>query len=230
MDKYIKKRNLHTVLQIVLFLVLVAIDRITKIIAVNNLMGKEPVPVIKDIIEFKYLENSGAAFGSLENAFWLFYVLTVVVFIIILFIWIKLNKELKKYAGLNESNPAFFKVKTFNDIEYLGYLLAALAAGAIGNFIDRISTQYVVDFIYFKFINFPVFNFADICVTVSVVLICILLLFTYKEDKNFKLFAKKKKEKRGWERYTVENSEKNENATENDSCKPDFSVPEKKEE
>ena len=57
-----------------------------------------------------------------------------------------------------------------------------ISAGAVGNMIDRVSQGYVVDFLYFKLINFPVFNVADIYVTVSVVCFAVLILFYYKED------------------------------------------------
>ena len=67
-----------------------------------------------------------------------------------------------------------------------------LAAGAIGNLIDRIRLHYVVDFIYISLINFPIFNFAYICVSVSAVLLVVFFIFIYKEDKNFAIFANKK--------------------------------------
>ena len=67
-----------------------------------------------------------------------------------------------------------------------------LVSGAAGNFIDRVRFGYVRDFIYFKLINFPVFNVADCYVTVSVVLLIILILFVYKEDDfNFLKISKK---------------------------------------
>ena len=64
----------------------------------------------------------------------------------------------------------------------LNYIIVFLIAGAIGNYIDRIAKNYVVDFIYFSLINFPVFNVADCYVTVSVILLFILILFYYKDD------------------------------------------------
>ena len=60
--------------------------------------------------------------------------------------------------------------------------LVLITSGAVGNVIDRIRLGYVVDFIYFKPINFPVFNFADICVTCAAFLLIVLLLFVYKEE------------------------------------------------
>ena len=72
-------------------------------------------------------------------------------------------------------------------------MLSLIAAGAIGNMIDRIRFDYVVDFIYFVLINFPIFNVADIYVTVSTVALVVLLLFVYKEnDLNFISFKQKR--------------------------------------
>jgi signal peptidase II len=63
------------------------------------------------------------------------------------------------------------------------YLVSVLIfAGAIGNFIDRLKQQYVVDFIYFSPIDFPVFNVADIYVTCGCALMIVLFLFYYKDD------------------------------------------------
>ena len=67
-----------------------------------------------------------------------------------------------------------------------------LAAGAIGNFIDRVRFGYVRDFIYFKIINFPVFNVADCYVTVSVIIFIILILFVYKNEDDFAFLSLKK--------------------------------------
>jgi signal peptidase II len=71
--------------------------------------------------------------------------------------------------------------------------LIFIAGGAIGNLIDRIRLDYVVDFFYFSLINFPIFNVADIYVTFSAVALVILLLFVYKEaDLEFLSFRTKK--------------------------------------
>ena len=72
-------------------------------------------------------------------------------------------------------------------------LLSMIAAGAIGNMIDRMRLDYVVDFIYFVLINFPIFNVADIYVSLSTVALVILLLFYYKDsDLSFISFKQKK--------------------------------------
>ena len=69
----------------------------------------------------------------------------------------------------------------------MNWILLFFMAGAIGNFIDRIINQYVVDFFYFKLINFPIFNVADIYVTVAAVFMLFLGLFYYKEE-DFEIF------------------------------------------
>ena len=71
---------------------------------------------------------------------------------------------------------------------------AVLVAGALGNFIDRVANQYVVDFIYFSLIDFPVFNVADIYITVSFIFILALVFFYYKEGDFSFLAAKKKRQ------------------------------------
>ena len=71
--------------------------------------------------------------------------------------------------------------------------LSLIAAGAVGNMTDRIIYDYVMDYIYFSVIRFPIFNMADIYVTVATVMMLILLLFVYKEDDlNFLRFKEKR--------------------------------------
>ena len=90
---------------------------------------------------------------------------------------------------------AYVLYKTPDDKKYtkLHVLLSFIAAGAIGNMIDRIRFDYVVDFIYIVLINFPIFNVADMYVSFATVILVILLLFVYKEsDLNFISFKQKK--------------------------------------
>ena len=75
--------------------------------------------------------------------------------------------------------------------ESIGVLLGA---GAVGNLIDRMVQSYVVDFLYFKLIDFPIFNVADCYVTAGAILLAILILFVYKDEELGFLSLKKKHE------------------------------------
>lgn len=143
------------------FILLLALDQLTKHLAVTYLTDGD-IPLIKNVLSLHYLENRGAAWGLLENAFWLFYIVTIVAVLIMGIIYAKIP-FLRHYW-------------------FLRFLIVMLGAGAVGNFIDRAIHHYVVDFIYLDFINFPVFNVADIYVTVSVLLLVIAMLFIYNKD------------------------------------------------
>lgn len=159
MNKKIVSTNL---IYAALFIVLIAVDRFTKKFAVNHLMESD-MDVIPNVLSLHYLENRGAAWGILQNAFWLFLLITIVVVGIMIFLYARIPFE-KHYL-------------------YLRFTIILLTAGAIGNFIDRAFWHYVVDFIYFKWINFPVFNVADIYVCVSAFLLIHCLLFIYKDEE-----------------------------------------------
>lgn len=152
---------------------LVALDQYTKYLAVIHLKDKPAYIIINGVLELNYLENKGAAFGMLQNQKAFFIFVAVVILGVIGYVLLK-TPDQKKYRILH-------------------VLLSLIAAGAIGNMIDRIRLNYVVDFIYFVLINFPIFNVADIYVTVSTAALVILLLFVYKEnDLSFISFKQKR--------------------------------------
>ncbi len=165
-----KKTILFTnIIYAALFVALTGVDRFTKQLAVSHLM-KGDITVIPGVLSLHYLENRGAAWGIFQNAFWLFYVVTFIVLAIMAYFYGKMPFE-RKYL-------------------YLRFAVILLAAGAIGNFIDRAVWHYVVDFIYFECINFPVFNVADCFVCIAAALLIHCLLFYYKDED----FLWKKKE------------------------------------
>ena len=129
--------------------------------------------IINGILEFNYLENRGAAFGMLQNQKSFFVFVAVVFLCVIAYVLVK-TPDHKKYTRLH-------------------ILLVMIAGGAIGNMIDRLQHDYVVDFIYIVLINFPIFNVADMYVTFSTVLLIIQILFVYSEnDFHFLIFKQKK--------------------------------------
>ena len=167
-----KKRVFSLLFYIIGIAVLTELDQITKVLAESKLMGKPDFKVIGDAFVFSYLRNQGAAWGMLSGKINLFLIFTVIVVLLVTYVIINLPVT-KKYVPLLIT-------------------CTLLVSGAAGNFIDRVRFGYVRDFIYFKLINFPVFNVADCYVTVSVVLLIILILFVYKEDDfNFLKISKK---------------------------------------
>lgn len=153
--------------------ILVLLDQWTKHLAVVYLKDQPSLVLIKGVLELEYLENRGAAFGLLQGQQWLFSILTLVFFGVALwFLW--------RMPKTHRFIPIY-------------WILIILTAGAAGNFIDRIVNKYVVDFIYFVLIDFPVFNVADIYVSVSAVVLFILILFVYKESDYDEFFRKKVK-------------------------------------
>ena len=167
------KRASLLVTDFILFVILVIADQLTKHLAVVRLKNQAAYNLINGILEFNYLENRGAAFGVLQNQKY-FFVFVALIFIgVIVFVLIKVPTQ-KKYYSLN-------------------ILLVMIAAGAIGNMIDRVRYDYVVDFIYLVCIQFPIFNVADIYVTTATVILVFQILFVYKtNDFNFLSFNPKK--------------------------------------
>ena len=167
------KRASLLVTDFMLFVILVITDQLTKHLAVVRLKNQAAYNLINGILEFNYLENRGAAFGVLQNQKY-FFVFVALIFIgVIVFVLIKVPAQ-KKYYSLN-------------------ILLVMIAAGAVGNMIERVRYDYVVDFIYLVCIQFPIFNVADIYVTTATVILVFQILFVYKtNDFNFLSFNPKK--------------------------------------
>ena len=153
--------------------VLVLADQFTKMLPDTYLKNRAGIPLIEGVFELAYVENRGAAFGMLQNQRIFFLVLTVVALVALVYLYSKIPAEKKFYP--------------------LSVTVIFLIAGAVGNMIDRTLNGYVIDFLYFKLIDFPVFNVADIYVTVSCFVLIFLLLFFYKEEDLDRIFPSKKK-------------------------------------
>ena len=178
-----KRRIISIVIYIIMTSVLTQIDQITKYIAETNLYMKNDVDVIKNVLTFTYLRNDGSAFGMFSGRINAFLLLTVIIVALITYVIIRMP--------LNKRYLPMYIVCTM------------LVSGAIGNFIDRVRFGYVRDFIYFKVINFPVFNVADCYVTISVAMFIILILFVYKDNEfDFLSFKNKNKNVQKLEKST----------------------------
>ena len=139
---------------------LVALDQGTKMLAVEHLT-KGAIPLIDGVFELTYVQNTGAAFGLLKNQRWIFMSITAVVMVVLLVVL--MSGRFRRYRFANIAGTL-------------------ILAGGIGNMIDRVAHGYVVDFLYFKLINFPVFNVADCYVVIGAALLLIFFFFFYKEE------------------------------------------------
>lgn len=157
-----KKKTIQLLINFTVIILGVVADQFAKEMAIKYLKGESDFILIKDVFVLHYLENKGAAFGMLQNQKMFFVFSAVVILALFAFVMFRLPLE-KKYR-------------------YTHICLVLISAGAVGNMIDRLRYNYVVDFFYFKLINFPVFNVADIFVTIGTAFLIILYLFYYKEE------------------------------------------------
>lgn len=163
---------LKIVIGLISMAVLVFLDQYTKFLAVTHLKDKAPKVVIENVFEFYYLQNKGAAWGMMSGQRIFFIVITIIV--IALIIWVYLRTPIEK---------KYFLMHT---------VLILAISGAIGNLIDRVVNGYVNDFLYFKLINFPIFNIADCYVVVGGILLVILVMFVYTDDSDFEFLKLRK--------------------------------------
>ncbi len=172
MDK--KKRN-SCILCLVGTLLLLGVDQYTKYLASSYLKGGNSIVLIEGVFQLHYLENQGAAFGLLQGKKLWFVAITLFMLVAMVMVYVRAPME-KRYRWMRLD-------------------LTLLTAGAIGNLIDRLTLDYVVDFFYFELINFPVFNVADIYVSVGMGILAVLVLFYHKEEELEMLWPFRKAEK-----------------------------------
>lgn len=145
-------------------LLLILLDQWSKYLAVHYLAGNTGIPLIAGVFELFYLENTGAAFGMMDNLQWFFILIAVCMAAAAGYFYLRLPQETHYHS--------------------LRLVCILITAGAIGNMIDRIVHHYVIDFLYFSLIDFPVFNIADCYICIGAAL-TILLLFTIYKDEEF---------------------------------------------
>lgn len=156
------------VITVVSIAVLVALDQLIKLLVIEYLEPIGSLPLIDEFLRLKYAENTGAAFGSFSeytNA------LSIFTFIVMVFGIVALLSKKLKFG-----------------VEYV--CIALIIAGGAGNLIDRVFRGFVVDYIEPLFIDFAIFNFADILVTCSAVVLVVWTLYDicreHKKEKELK--------------------------------------------
>ena len=144
-------------LYILLTIFLVVIDQVVKFLVRANIPLGEHVPFIPYILDLTYVQNTGAAFSMLAEHTWILTVLSlIIVIVMVVALWKKVL------------------------VHPLGVIPCIMViAGGIGNLIDRVAFGCVTDMFNTLFMNFAVFNVADICITVGGVLMVLYVLFLY---------------------------------------------------
>ena len=145
----------------IISLVCIIIDQIIKVVITTNVEFAHSINVINNFFRITYLQNTGAAWSILSGNRILLIIVTIIALGIIYYVFLK-DKKIKNYESI---------------------LLGLLLGGIIGNLIDRVRFGYVIDYLDFNIFSYhyPVFNFADICIVISII---ILVIISLKEDKN----------------------------------------------
>lgn len=142
---------------------IVILDRLSKILAVKYLEPIGSFPLLKDIFHLTFAKNDGAAFSILSNKQLFLIIVTAIVICFILGLL---------YRNLSLGGSPWFSLA-----------LTLIAGGAIGNWIDRLLYNYVIDFFDFRFVNFAIFNVADVFIVCGTALMCYLVIFKNVELK-----------------------------------------------
>lgn len=153
-------------ISLIAVIVLIVLDQIIKYWAVGAL-ATGSITLIDKVLSFTYYENRGAAFGLMQN---------MQTFLIIASVIILIGIMVLVCLGRIKGNLLISSI-------------SLIVAGGIGNLIDRVTNGYVIDFIYFELIDFPIFNFADCCIVVGCGL---MILYVMMDD----LKPKKEKEQK----------------------------------
>lgn len=166
-----KKKLLIT--DLILIILLVVADQIVKYYATVNLESNGSIVILEGILQLTYLKNTGGILGVLhDQSLFIVFIAVILVLIVIYFL------------SRLPDKPKF---------NIMHIVISCMLAGGLGNLIDRIRFGYVIDFIYFIGIDFPIFNCADILISVSSVVLILLLILFYKEkDLEFLNFKQKR--------------------------------------
>lgn len=173
--RYQMKNILKKIYPAVLVFLLIFLDQAVKLLAAGHLKGQPDYPLLSGILEFSYLENTGAAFSSFMGKQGFLITLTTCAMLFLILKYWQIPKD-----GMNRYLP-------------MKASLLLIISGGIGNLIDRIKNGYVIDFIYFVPIDFPKFNIADCYVCIGMAVFAYLCFFYYKDEELDFLFTLKRK-------------------------------------
>jgi len=145
---------------------MIVLDQVLKFFAVTKLRPIGSIPLIENVFHLTFARNTGAAFSILRGKQVFLIILTSIVILSLIFLMAKSMKE--------------------NNNKFLTLSLALIIGGAIGNLIDRIRLDYVVDYLDFTLINFPIFNAADVFIVVGTGLLALMVIVFNVELPGFR--------------------------------------------
>lgn len=159
----VKMKQYRIVPMTIVLLIVLALDQLTKYLVATQMSLGESIPLLGEFLSITSHRNSGAAWGIFQGRMLFFYIITVVVLIFLVY---------------------FYKSEA-RDNWMMQIGITLLMAGAIGNFIDRLLFQEVVDFVDILIFNydFPIFNVADSALTVGVVMLLLEVFVTGRGKK-----------------------------------------------
>ncbi len=137
--------------------VIVILDQFTKYLAVAQLKAIDTYPLVENVFHLTFRKNTGAAFSILRDKQTFLIIITSIVVVVLIWYLIRI---------INVQNLVLLKLP-----------LALIIGGAIGNLIDRIRLNYVIDFLDFRLINYPVFNLADSFIVIGAIILSYGVIF-----------------------------------------------------
>ena len=160
---------------ILLTIMLVFLDQISKYVIFATIGLGNPVPVVDGFFRLYGVYNTGAAFSMLNEHSWILLLISIISSIVITY---------------------FMKDFSLKRRPLYSIAIVLILSGCIGNMIDRMFNSYqVYDFIELEFVNFAIFNIADCYLTVGVIIMAVFLLFFEQKDPITLKFKQKKEEK-----------------------------------
>ena len=150
-------RDINKIIKLSSFFLI--LDIVVKLIVKNNMYLNESIKIIDNFFYITYVKNTGAAWSILSGK-----QLLLILFTVIVIVWLVIY---------------LYKKKTYTRIEKIGYSL--LLGGAVGNLIDRVVYGYVIDYLNFYIFNYnyPIFNIADSCIVIGIML---LFISSWREE------------------------------------------------
>lgn len=155
-----------TFIYLAIIVVLVVLDQLSKYWAAATLLQNGPIPLIEGVFELHYTENRGVAFSMLQDQRWVFIPVSIIMTVVLVVMLMRSPMRKNKWFCAS---------------------IVLVIAGAIGNLIDRMLLGYVIDFLYFSLIDFPIFNVADCFVVVGAILLFVFVMFGMKEYEELPL-------------------------------------------